>query len=254
MNTVFLLLMLASLFSIPIFLIMGLVNVIRKRSPKKRFKLAGISVLVLIASFIGFGFTLDDDASPKEDGFSTISAETPESTYTLAENISAEPSPTPATDLAPSYTPSPTPIPTVVPTPEPTIVPTPTPTATAIPEPVPTPTAAPTPNPTPAPTPMPTEAPTPQPTTEPQTPPNSESTSQSSGGSGSGDASNFDTYDNTDQQQTADTYVLNTSSHKIHHPNCSSVPKIAPQNYATSSESIADLQAQGYSTCGICFK
>lgn len=185
---------------------------------------------------------MDDEAPPKGDGSSSISVEAPESTYALAENTSVEPTPTPAASLTPSPTPSPKPTPTVAPTPEPTIAPTPTPTVAATPE------------PTPAPTPVPTEAPTPQPTVEPQTPPDSETTSQSSGGSGSGDASNFNTYDNKDQQQTADTYVLNTSSHKIHYPGCSSVPKIAPQNYATSSESIANLQAQGYSTCGICFK
>lgn len=65
---------------------------------------------------------------------------------------------------------------------------------------------------------------------------------------------NFNTYNNEEQQQTADNYVLNTRSHKIHYPHCSSVPKIAPQNYATSSLSLAELQAQDYTTCGICFK
>lgn len=65
---------------------------------------------------------------------------------------------------------------------------------------------------------------------------------------------NFDTYDNTEQQQTADTYVLNNSNKKIHYPSCSSVPKIAPNNYATSSQTVEELIAQGYSTCGVCFK
>ena len=97
--------------------------------------------------------------------------------------------------------------------------------------------------------------PTAQSTMESQTQSDSEAISQSMGGTDSGGGnSNFDTYDNTEQQQTTDTYVLNTSSMKIHHPSCSSVPKIAPQNYGTSSESIDDLRAKGYSTCGICFK
>lgn len=65
---------------------------------------------------------------------------------------------------------------------------------------------------------------------------------------------NFDTYNNVEQQQTTANYVLNTSSQKIHHPSCSTVPKIAPQNYATSNQSVEELIAQGYSTCGICFK
>lgn len=67
------------------------------------------------------------------------------------------------------------------------------------------------------------------------------------------DGSNFNTYDNQSQQQTSDTYVLNTSTHKIHYPHCSSVPKIAPQNYATSNSSVDELKSQGYTTCGKCF-
>lgn len=134
--------------------------------------------------------------------------------------------------LATNNTAEPTVIPAVAPTPPPTIAPTPTPTV--------------------APTPPPTEAPTPEPTAEPQP---DISTPQSTEGTGSGAGNNnFDTYDNPDQQQTEDTYVLNTNSMKIHHPGCSSVAKIAPQNYSTSNESIADLQAKGYSTCQRCFK
>ena len=77
---------------------------------------------------------------------------------------------------------------------------------------------------------------------------------QSSGSQGtSGDGSNFNTYDNPEQQQTSASYVLNTSTMKIHYPSCSSVKKIAPQNYATSNSSIEDLKAQGYTTCGNCF-
>ena len=65
---------------------------------------------------------------------------------------------------------------------------------------------------------------------------------------------NFDTYNNTEQQQTTASYVLNNSSKKIHYPSCRSVPKIAPQNYATSNQTVNELIAQGYTTCGICFK
>ena len=70
----------------------------------------------------------------------------------------------------------------------------------------------------------------------------------------SGDADNFNTYDNSSQQQTEATFVLNTHTMKIHHPSCSSVKKIAPQNYATSNDSLDDLISQGYSICGNCFK
>lgn len=64
---------------------------------------------------------------------------------------------------------------------------------------------------------------------------------------------NFDTYDNPDQQQTDDNYVLNTSTMKVHYPNCNYVKKIAPENYSSSSLSLDELKAQGYSTCGHCF-
>lgn len=69
---------------------------------------------------------------------------------------------------------------------------------------------------------------------------------------GEDNSSRFDTYDNQDQSQTADLWVLNTSSMKIHRPGCDSVPKIAPQNYATSSLSVAELEAQGYTPCKKC--
>ncbi len=64
----------------------------------------------------------------------------------------------------------------------------------------------------------------------------------------------FDTYYIPEQQITEDTFVLNKSSLKIHHPSCDDVPKIKPDNYDTSSESIDALITQGYSLCGHCFK
>lgn len=71
--------------------------------------------------------------------------------------------------------------------------------------------------------------------------------------SAQGDGSNFDTYNNAKQQNTTETWVLNTSSKKIHHPSRKSVKKIAPQNYSTSSESLDVLLSKGYDTCGNCF-
>ena len=70
----------------------------------------------------------------------------------------------------------------------------------------------------------------------------------------SGNAENFDKYDNKEQQNTTDKYVLNTNTMKIHHPNCDSVAKIKPENYKTTNESIEELEKQGYKRCGICFK
>ena len=63
---------------------------------------------------------------------------------------------------------------------------------------------------------------------------------------------NFDTWDTPENQKTESRYVLNLRSLKIHAPTCRTVPKIAPQDYATSNKSIAELEAEGYTRCGIC--
>lgn len=70
--------------------------------------------------------------------------------------------------------------------------------------------------------------------------------------SGIGNSDNFHIYDNAAQQQTNQTWVLNTSSMKIHYPSCSQVKKIAPQNYSTSNLSESELLLQGYTLCGAC--
>lgn len=69
---------------------------------------------------------------------------------------------------------------------------------------------------------------------------------------GTGHNSNFNTYDNPEQQQTSAQYVLNNNTMKFHKPSCKSVKKIAPHNYGTSNESRDSLIAQGYSPCGNC--
>lgn len=47
-------------------------------------------------------------------------------------------------------------------------------------------------------------------------------------------------------------WVLNTSSKKIHTPDCSSVSDMNEQNKELSSKSISELEAEGYSACGKC--
>lgn len=64
------------------------------------------------------------------------------------------------------------------------------------------------------------------------------------------DTSVSDTYNDSESQYS---YILNTSTMKIHHPGCFSAKRIAPKNYATSSESLEELESQGYTTCGNCF-
>lgn len=67
-----------------------------------------------------------------------------------------------------------------------------------------------------------------------------------------GTGNNFSTYNNTDQQNTTASYVLNTSTMKFHRPSCRDVPGISPGNYATSSQSRSELISRGYSACGHC--
>lgn len=71
-------------------------------------------------------------------------------------------------------------------------------------------------------------------------------------GGGDGNADNFNTYDNSAQQDTEDKWVLNTNTMKIHYPSCNEVKKIAPKNYSTSNEDKDSLIARGYSMCGRC--
>ena len=163
MNIIFLLLVIGSLIWIPIFLTIGLVNIIRRRSYKKSFKEAGFFILVAVISLVGFGFTTDDSALPKESIPSPAIAQATASPYAPAQSPPATPSPAPITPLTLSSTPSPTLAPAEIPTPEPTANPTPVPTAAPTMQPTPVPTEA----PTLLPTPVPTEAPTPQPTPVP---------------------------------------------------------------------------------------
>lgn len=67
-----------------------------------------------------------------------------------------------------------------------------------------------------------------------------------------GGDSNFNTYDNVEQQQTTAQYVLNTSTMKVHYPKCKSVPKISPNNYDVSNEPFYVLEQRGYTSCGNC--
>lgn len=65
---------------------------------------------------------------------------------------------------------------------------------------------------------------------------------------------NFDKYDNINQQNTTDSYVLNTKSMIYHLPSCRMVSKISPENYSTSNLSDSELRSQNYSACGICLE
>ena len=58
---------------------------------------------------------------------------------------------------------------------------------------------------------------------------------------------------NIKEDNSTVTYILNTSSHKIHKPTCKMADNIASDNYDTSNLSLEELKEQGYTTCGNCF-
>lgn len=53
------------------------------------------------------------------------------------------------------------------------------------------------------------------------------------------------------QQQSRKTYVLNTNTMRIHYPECKSVKKIKPENYATTND-YNKAVSEGYKPCGNC--
>ena len=54
-------------------------------------------------------------------------------------------------------------------------------------------------------------------------------------------------------ETTAKTYILNTSTKKIHSQDCSSVAKIKDKNKAETTKSIEELEKEGYEVCKNCY-
>ena len=65
MNNIFILTFVISFLGISVFVLAAIISLIRKRPAKKRFKFAGISFIIAIASFIGVGATMDETAQEK---------------------------------------------------------------------------------------------------------------------------------------------------------------------------------------------
>lgn len=194
-----------------------------------------IPVIVLIGGVLLSGIVssfVPDDAGETSSADAIIAEATPVPGSRVSPVLEPTETPAPAPTVTPIVSPvlEPTAVPTSEPASDPTAAPTPEPAPepTAAPTPEPTPTVAPTPNPTPNPTAAPTLEPAP--VTDPE--PNS----------------NIDR-NNTDEF----TYVLNTRTHKIHHPGCRSVPTIKPENYATTDKSVDELLEDGYTKCGNCW-
>ena len=56
---------------------------------------------------------------------------------------------------------------------------------------------------------------------------------------------------NTYEHEETEEYVLNTSTKKIHKPDCNDVSKIKPENYSTT-DAPEDYLDDGYTNCGHC--
>lgn len=67
-----------------------------------------------------------------------------------------------------------------------------------------------------------------------------------------GRTNNFTKYNNEEQQETTDEYVINKSTMVFHYPSCNDVAKIKPTNYRTSNSTRDELVAMGYKSCGHC--
>lgn len=139
MNNLFLIIFCISFLCIPVFILWALINLVRRKPAKKRFKSAGISILALIISTIGFGFTMDDGDVLNEtvniaSESPVVTTESPTSPPTAAPTVQSTATPEPT--ITPKPTSSPTPQPTNAPTPKPTA--SPTPQATVKPTPLPT--------------------------------------------------------------------------------------------------------------------
>ena len=69
---------------------------------------------------------------------------------------------------------------------------------------------------------------------------------QTAGGSSAGNSSSSQSIPVTT------TYILNTSTKKIHYPDCKSVKQMKEKNKKTTAESRESLISQGYTPCGNC--
>ena len=59
-------------------------------------------------------------------------------------------------------------------------------------------------------------------------------------------------YDQSDEPENTRLYILNTSTKKIHLPDCRSAAAISPENRKEYTGTIDELLAMGYSPCGNC--
>ncbi|MCH4072329.1 DNA/RNA non-specific endonuclease [Pseudoramibacter sp.] len=73
-----------------------------------------------------------------------------------------------------------------------------------------------------------------------------------SGSTASSNSTAASTASTASQDDTVQTYVINTNNHKFHKPDCSAVAHMADKNKQTVNAKRSDLISQGYTACGIC--
>ena len=66
------------------------------------------------------------------------------------------------------------------------------------------------------------------------------------------DGGKTDVTKNSDAKERDFTYILNTSSHKIHKPDCEAVGKMAEHNKEYTTKNKEELIREGYAPCGLC--
>ena len=55
-----------------------------------------------------------------------------------------------------------------------------------------------------------------------------------------------------EEENTSYKYILNVRSHKIHYPDCKGVKDMSDKNKEYTSKTVEELEADGYSPCGMC--
>ena len=73
-------------------------------------------------------------------------------------------------------------------------------------------------------------------------------------GDNQGSADDNQNQDNTDGGDESQAYVLNTSSHKIHHPDCYTIKNMKEENREDVYGPIEEYLEDGYEKCRTCFK
>ena len=217
-----------------------------QNQPKKKHKI-NLVILAIFAVlfFVIFVLPFAGNKSDADDAAETEPARAAENdgSLTLYE-VPDEPAALPEEPQTPEPIPEPVSEPVSEPIPEPAL-------SAPDPEPEPEPVRSWTPEPEPEPEPVQTWEPEQEYTWQPEPEPVQtwEPDQNTAGTWGGTDDPYWLQY--TYEHEETTLYVLNTSSQKIHKPDCSDVARIKPENYATTDDPETWL-SWGYTNCGHC--